>query len=280
MLFMPESPRWLIMNNQVPQARQVLLKTLTNDDQNGLDVDREIEMVQESIAIEQKTMNNSWRNILLPCNASPELQNALLIGCGVAFFQQCTGIDAVVYYTPTTFTDLGLSSEQIFLCTLFVGITKLLFIFVAMATVDKYGRRKLLMLSSVLLTLSLFGITITFVVGREPVVSVMLQCCYVGAFSLGWGPICWVIISEIYPLEVRSKGMALSVSINRATAGIVALFFVSIQEAITPIDGFQKPQDRHWKRSPIACLWTDKSCSSMMKVVMKKMLCYLKHLKF
>eukprot|EP00483_Globobulimina_turgida_P003656 UN03662 len=153
----------------------------------------------------------------------------------MAFFQQSTGIDAVVYYTPLTFRDLGLNDEKILLCTTFLGMSKLFFIFIAMTLLDRVGRRKLLLLSSVLMIIALFGLILSFLIGRPAAFTIFLQCFYVSAFSIGWGPICWVMISEIFPLQIRSKGMAVSTSINRLTAGTVAMFFLSMKELLTPI---------------------------------------------
>ncbi len=141
----------------------------------------------------------------------------------------------MVYYTPLSFRDLGLNNEKILLCTTVMGVSKLFFIFIAMALLDRIGRRTLLLTSSALMILALFGLILSFLMGRPPGFTIFLQCFYVSAFSVGWGPICWVMISEIFPLQIRSRGMAVSTCINRITAGFVALFFLSIKDVLGPI---------------------------------------------
>eukprot|EP01084_Bolivina_argentea_P087486 158018_1 len=247
LIIMPESPRWLIENNQINKAREILIKisdnlnsdSLSNYDSNINEstVELKIKNIQKTIKLEMQQGKSSWNEVLFPCIYKPPLviQKSLLVGCGIAFFQQSTGIDAVVYYTPLTFRDLGLNDQKILLCTTFMGISKLFFIFIAMWLLDKIGRRTLLLTSSILMIIALIGLIISFLIGRPPGFTIFLQCFYVSAFSIGWGPICWVMISEIFPLQIRSRGMAVSTCINRLTAGFVALFFLSIKDLLTPI---------------------------------------------
>ena len=237
MLIMPESPRWLVEHGKLVKARQVLTRIHVDEDLKKSEIEEKIKDIQKTIALEQREGKATWGEVLLPCIYKPSLilRKALIIGCGIAFFQQATGIDAVVYYTPITFEDLGLDEQMVLLCTTFMGVSKLFFIFVAMALMDRVGRRKLLLISSVLLTISLFGLMISFLIGRPAGFTVFLQCFYVSSFSIGWGPCCWVMISEIFPLQIRSRGMAVSTCMNRLTAGIVALFFLSLKQLITPI---------------------------------------------
>merc|ERR1712157_441882 len=109
-----------------------------------------------------------------------------------------------------------------------------LFVIIAMCLLDRIGRKPLLLMSSVLMLICLIGLALSFSFGRPAGLTVFLQCFYVSAFSLGWGPICWVMIAEIFPLQIRSKGMAVATCMNRLVAGIVSLFFLSIQEVLTP----------------------------------------------
>eukprot|EP00486_Rosalina_sp_Unknown_P007806 CAMPEP_0201588036 /NCGR_PEP_ID=MMETSP0190_2-20130828/150861_1 /ASSEMBLY_ACC=CAM_ASM_000263 /TAXON_ID=37353 /ORGANISM="Rosalina sp." /LENGTH=315 /DNA_ID=CAMNT_0048039433 /DNA_START=256 /DNA_END=1203 /DNA_ORIENTATION=- len=234
---MPESPRWLVEHGKLVKAREVLMRVHGDENIRESEIEGKIKEIQATIALEMREGTASWGEVLLPCVYKPSLilRKALIVGCGIAAFQQATGIDAVVYYTPLTFRDLGLDDQMILLCTTFMGMSKVFFIFVAMALLDRVGRRPLLLLSSVLMTIALFGLCISFLVGRPAGFTIFLQCFYVSAFSLGWGPCCWVMISEIFPLQIRSRGMAVSTCMNRLTAGFVALFFLSIKELLTPI---------------------------------------------
>ena len=182
---------------------------------------------------------------------SPIVQRALAVGCLIGFFQQSTGIDAVVYYTPLTFRSIGLDDRSVLLFTSLMGTSKLFFIFVAMALLDRVGRRPLLLVSSALMTLALCGLILSTLT-QSAGVAIFLQCAYVGAFSIGWGPwfvgsclwcvlelcivllSCWVMISEIFPLQIRSRGMAVATCVNRLTAGVVTLCFLSVSDLLTP----------------------------------------------
>eukprot|EP01083_Nonionella_stella_P036685 100105_1 len=238
MLIMPESPRWLVEHGQIEKARTVLQKISVHDDSHHTrDVDTKIQDIQKTIALERRQGEASWLDLLLPCvyKPAPMIRKALIIASGVACFQQATGVDAVTYYTPFVFRELGLTDEKVLLATTIMGVTKLLFIFIAMALLDRVGRRPLLLVSSVGMIVALCGMVMSFLIGRPAGFTIVLQCSYVAVFSLGWGPICWVMISEIFPLQIRSKGMAVATCANRLTAGLVSLFFLSMEDVLTPI---------------------------------------------
>merc|ERR1712157_356716 len=109
-----------------------------------------------------------------------------------------------------------------------------LFVVISMCLLDRIGRKPLLLVSSVSMLICLIGLALSFSFGRPAGLTVFLQCSLMAAFSLGWGPICWVLVSEVFPLQIRSKGMAVATCVNRFVAGIVALCFLSVQEVLTP----------------------------------------------
>merc|ERR1712232_510489 len=129
--------------------------------QREAEIQRKIIEIQKTIALETNQGESSWGELLLPCIYKPSLliQKAMIVGCGIAFFQQATGIDAVVYYTPLVFKDLGLSDEEIFLYTFYMGLAKGGFIIVAMILLDRIGRKPLLLMSSVLMLICLIGLS-------------------------------------------------------------------------------------------------------------------------
>eukprot|EP01084_Bolivina_argentea_P243957 408822_1 len=146
MLIMPESPRWLVEHGQIAKARTVLQKISVHDDSHHTrDVDTKIQDIQKTIALERRQGEASWLDLLLPCvyKPVPMIRKALIIASGVDCFQQATGVDAVTYYTPFVFRELGLTDEKLLLATTIMGVTKLLFIYIAMELLDRGGRRPL-----------------------------------------------------------------------------------------------------------------------------------------
>ncbi|KAF2303374.1 hypothetical protein GH714_017545 [Hevea brasiliensis] len=141
----PESPRWLVMQNKVEEARLVLSKTNENESEVAERL-TEIQMAAGLANAEKYEAKAVWHEILYP---SPAVQRMLITGCGIQFFQQVTGIDATVYYSPTVFKDAGIKGNtQLLAATVAVGLTKTLFVLVAIFLIDRVGRRPLLFASA------------------------------------------------------------------------------------------------------------------------------------
>eukprot|EP01084_Bolivina_argentea_P172329 298522_1 len=243
MLFMPESPRWLIKNNKNQQAKNILNKI---HGYNEKAVNAQINEIEQTLILEKAAKQIGWKVILCSCVYSNEkyIQWALFIGVGLCFFQQASGNEAAVYYTPHIFEEFGMDQQTVLLMTTFVGLSKVIFIFVSTFLLDKVGRKKLLLVSAVLMTICLFGLAISFLPNiwsdnNRPVgVAVFLQCFFMASFSMGWGPIPWICAAEILPLKIRARGMALAVFMNRLASATIAFSFLSTQEAITSYGTF------------------------------------------
>ncbi|KAG8054060.1 hypothetical protein GUJ93_ZPchr0001g31330 [Zizania palustris] len=156
----PESLRWLMMKKRVPEARAVLLLISESEAQ----VEERLAEIEEAASILKSTKSEDkavWKEML---NPSPAVRWMLYAGCGIQMFQQITGIDATVYYSPTIFRDAGIRSDQELLAeTVAVGFTKTVFILVAIFLIDKVGRKPLLYVSTIGMTICLFvlGIALT-----------------------------------------------------------------------------------------------------------------------
>jgi MFS family permease len=158
---------------------------------------------------------------------------ALVVGIGLAVFQQVTGINTVIYYAPTIFQMAGFRSEAgAILATVGVGVVNVLLTVVAMGLVDRVGRRPLLLVSLGGMVVSLSFLALSFAVaasspalGRVAVGSLML---YVAFFAVGLGPVFWLLIAEIYPLAVRGRAMSLATLANWGSNLLVALTFLSL----------------------------------------------------
>jgi MFS family permease len=176
-----------------------------------------------------------WRELLSP---SPALCRMLVTGFGIQCFQQITGIDATVYYSPKIFKQAGVEGNtNLLAATVAVGVTKTVFILVAILLIDKLGRKPLLYVSTIGMTICLFTLGLSLsLLGQGQVgvaLSILSVCGNVAFFSVGIGPICWVVTSEIFPLRLRAQAAALGAVANRVCSGLVAMSFLSVSDAIT-----------------------------------------------
>ncbi|XP_048553671.1 probable polyol transporter 4 isoform X1 [Triticum urartu] len=235
----PESPRWLVMQGRTGEARAVLL-TVTETEGEAQERLAEIE---ESARV-TSAGKAVWREIMRP---SPVVRRMMLAGLGVQFFQQATGIDALVYYSPTIFRDAGIATEgHLLAATVAVGLSKTIFIVIAILLVDRVGRKPLLLISTVGITACLAVLAATLSLlsrgalpgGAAIALAILTVCGFVAFFSVGIGPINMVLSSEIYPLRLRAQAVGLGLAVNRLTSGAVAMSFLSICRAVSVAGAF------------------------------------------
>jgi SP family galactose:H+ symporter-like MFS transporter len=219
MIFLPNSARWLVSQGQVDGARGVLERI-----RGTKQVNDELQEIKKSERVQTSEVSE-----LL----NPGVRPALVVGIGLAIFQQVTGINTVIYYAPTIFESAGLTSASIsILATLIVGIVNVTMTAVAIWLLDRVGRRPLLLTGMIGMVVGLVALGAAFLVpglsgslGWIAVISVMV---YVGSFAIGLGPVFWLLISEIYPLKVRGLAMSLATVANWAANLVVALTFLSL----------------------------------------------------
>jgi sugar porter (SP) family MFS transporter len=221
MLIVPDSPRWLMQKGRVAEATETLCRL-----RHQQDVQPEIQEVQECIA---GSAGGSWCDLW-----SATLRTPMLIGIGLAAFQQLTGINTVIYYAPTIFQFAGLPTASVSIAaTLGVGVVNLIMTAIAVVLVDRLGRRPLLLTSLAGMVAALVILSVGFsraslgpgnLLGLSTGLALML---YVAAFAIGLGPIFWLLIAEIFPLTLRSRAMSIATLANWFANFVVAVSFLS-----------------------------------------------------
>jgi len=195
----PESPRWLAKKGRDDAALAVLARIT---DSAGA-ATAQLGVIRASLAGETRTgLRELW---------VPGLRKALVIGFGVAFFQQITGINAIFYYAPEVFQAAGLGTDGAMMSTVLVGVVLVAATLVSMWLIDKVGRRSLLLFGATCMTVALAAVGYLF---RDPaqysVLLVALVLAYVAVFAVSFGTVAYVVISEIFPTHVR--GLAASIA--------------------------------------------------------------------
>lgn len=192
----PESPRWLMMKGNEARARHLLSRI------NGESaVQQEVEAIRASFSNER----DSLKELL-----SPTYKVALLIGLLLPFLSQVSGINAIIYYGPRILDEAGFTLGHAFGGQVTIGIVNVIFTFVAIFTVDKWGRKPLLMVgvSLAIIALVVIGILFQLHIEEGPWI-LLLILLYIASFAFSFGPVCWIIIGEIFPTTIRGRAMAL-----------------------------------------------------------------------
>jgi sugar porter (SP) family MFS transporter len=225
MFFLPETPRWLIRSGQHEVAHRVLTRI-----RKHAEVDAEIEEIKASLA--QQTESGRWRDLL-----SRHVRPALIVGLGLAIFQQITGINTVIYYAPKILQAAGFNSASgAILATAGVGVVNVGMTIIAMFLVDRVGRRPLLLIgiAGMIVTLGMLGLS--FRISNQSVqlswIAVICLMGYVASFAISLGPIFWLMIAEIYPLKIRGLAEGMAATFNWGSNLVVSLTFLTLLEKV------------------------------------------------
>ncbi|WP_299537503.1 sugar porter family MFS transporter [Ulvibacterium sp.] len=222
LFIVPETPRWLISKGRNEEAMAIMVRL------NGRDYAQSaMNEIEEMIT--EKT--NGFKELL-----QPFLRIPLLIGVLLPMFSHLSGIAAIMYFAPNIINESIQSVESAFLGAVLVGLVNSAFTFVAILNIEKFGRRKLLLVGVIGAFLSLTGVGILFALGSQYVIVPLLM--YVASFAFSFGPIVWVIISEIFPTKVRGLAVALGSFALMVTGFIITLTNPILIENIRPSGTF------------------------------------------
>ena len=218
----PETPRYLVMAGRDDKALAILQRI------NGATVGSEI-LHEIKTTITEKTERLFTYGVMV-----------IFIGIMLSVFQQAVGINAVLYYAPRIFGDMGMTDPMV--NTVVMGVVNILFTLVAIFTVEKWGRRPLLITGSIGMAVGAFGVALTFGNASMSMVCMVSIMVYSASFIMSCGPIFWVLIAEIFPNTIRGKAVAIAVAFQWIFNWIVSSTFVPMFNMKTAGD----PDFGHW----------------------------------
>ncbi|CAL4986349.1 unnamed protein product [Urochloa decumbens] len=211
-------------------AHNVLVRT----SDNPAEADLRLEEIKQAVSFSSAaTQGGVWMEMLV--RPTKGVRRVLICVLGPQFFQQASGLDAIVLYCPLVFKHAGMSSNAAVLgATVAVGVVKTCFILVATLLSDRVGRRPLLLASTAGVAAALAAVSLTLCVdAASPAACVASVLAFVAAFSVGFGPVVPTYSSEIMPLRLRAQGTSLGTAVNRITCALVTMTFISLADWIT-----------------------------------------------
>lgn len=227
-LLLPDTPNSLIDRGFTEKARSMLQKIRGTDD-----IDDEFQDLIEASEAARK-VDRPWANIL-----GKKYRPQLIMAIAIPFFQQLTGINVIMFYAPVLFKTLGFGDDAALMSAVITGLVNVLATLVSIVTVDRFGRRFLFMEggTQMLICQVAIGVMIGLRIGVSGTgtlskvdadVVLVLICAYVAAFAWSWGPLGWLVPSEIFPMEVRSAGQSITVAVNLLFTFFIAQAFLTM----------------------------------------------------
>jgi SP family xylose:H+ symportor-like MFS transporter len=209
LLFVPETPRYLVMRENRERALQILRRINGEGEAEGI-----LQRIIETIHLPAVSKHLFSFGSLV-----------IIIGVLLAVFQQFVGINVVLYYAPEIFRNMGSGTDAALLQTIIVGIINLSFTVIAIFMVDRWGRKPLQITGALGMAFFMIVLGFTFFLGQVNLVSLICMLGYVACFALSWGPVTWVLLSEIFPNRIRGRAMALAVAAMWVSNLMISLSF-------------------------------------------------------
>jgi len=229
MIFLPESPRWLVKRNLIDKASKTLRRLRRTDN-----VSAEIQDIKNSLHVRQASLREVF---------SANIRPVLFLGAMLGFIQQVTGINTIIYYAPSIFQLAGFQDTSTsILATVGIGIVNVLATIFAVFTLDKLGRRPLLLtgLAGMGISLLTLGLAFLYNVSNAVMPWIAIGCTftYIICFAFSLGAILWLMVSEIFPLEIRATAMSIAVFSCWFWNFVVSSTFLTLLDAIGPGGAF------------------------------------------
>jgi SP family xylose:H+ symportor-like MFS transporter len=212
--FVPETPRYLALTHQDEKALHVLT-SINNSKEKAVAILEEIKL----------TVNESVKGKLFSYG-----KKVIAIGILLSVFQQFVGINVALYYAPRIFESMGAAKDASMLQTIVMGLVNVIFTVVAILTVDKWGRRPLLIVGSVGMAIGMFAISGLAYWGIIGISTLIFIIIYTASFMMSWGPICWVLIAEIFPNKIRGQAVAVAVAAQWAANYFISSTYPAMME--------------------------------------------------
>ena len=221
-LGVPNSPRWMLLKNNDEAGARSLLQQI---DPEG-DIDEKIRAIKSSI---QKVKTNFF---------SGKYRIPILLAFALAFFNQASGINFVLYYAPRIFESAGIDQSNTLVASIPIGFVNLVFTMLGMYLIDRLGRKQLMIFGSLGYIINLLGIAWAFYTGAEGFIVVAFVCAFVGSHAIGQGAVIWVFISEIFPNVARANGMSFGSGTHWVFAALITMVAPSVLAAFSSVTIF------------------------------------------
>jgi SP family sugar:H+ symporter-like MFS transporter len=234
-LTIPESPRYLVATQQTAEAKRVLRRLLGSDG-----VDLKVERIRETLRRETQP---SWRDLRGPALG---LLPIVWVGVGLSVFQQLVGINVIFYYSNVLWEAVGFSEADSFKITVITSVVNIATTLIAIASVDRYGRKPLLLIGSVGMTVTLATMAFVFgtagtttaadgtvtpvLTGAQGPIALVAANLFVVSFGMSWGPMVWVLLGEKFPNRIRAAALSLAAAAQWVANWVVTVTFPSLKD--------------------------------------------------
>ncbi|MEN8703557.1 MAG: D-xylose transporter XylE [Polaribacter sp.] len=208
LFLVPDTPRSLVLRNKPEEALSVLTKV--NGEEKGIVILEEIKDSMDE-KISRNLLSFGWL--------------VIVVGILLSILQQFVGINVVLYYAPEIFKTISSGTDTALLMTIIVGIVNFLFTIIAIKTVDKYGRKPLMVIGALGMAIAMLSLGFVFFSGATGYLALFCMMLYVASFAMSWGPVTWVLLSEIFPNKIRGRALAIAVAAQWISNYLVSLTF-------------------------------------------------------
>lgn len=217
-LGVPNSPRWLMMKKGDEEGARSLLQRIGD----GVNVEEQLAAIKESL--QSKTAEKFF---------SGRFSKSIWLAFLLAFFNQASGINFVLYYAPRIFEQAGIAADNVLGASIPIGIVNFIFTLMGMYLIDKLGRKTLMIVGSIGYIITLLGVAWAFYTGAEGVIVVGFVSAFVASHAIGQGAVIWVFISEIFPNSVRDSGMSLGSGTHWVFAALITMITLPVLETFS-----------------------------------------------